>query len=325
MAVNLSARQLADAELRRGGVRRARAHRARSRPPLLRGHRERAGARRRPRRGVAQPAQGARRAHRHRRLRHRLRHARLRPPLLDGRLPQDRPGLRRGRRPDGLAGGGHRVGRHRAWPSRSGFTVVAEGVETLFQMEALRELDCELAQGYLFSRPVPLDDAVALLGRAACAERAARSDRFSPSAAVERRRPTMPRRASGTRSASSSTATSSGSAAVHHRCPAAVGPARGRATGDGPGHATIGWSVANRGDRPVPVRSVALVFARRRRAGAAAHVPQRLPVVDARPAWPRFGIDGDPSVAAGLARAGSRPSTTPTRRRPEPASCARSG
>ena len=34
-------------------------------------------------------------------------------------------------------------------------------------MEALRALDCELAQGYLFSRPVPLADAVALLGRSA--------------------------------------------------------------------------------------------------------------------------------------------------------------
>ena len=45
-----------------------------------------------------------------------------------------------------------------------GFTVVAEGVETLFQMEALRALDCELAQGFLFSRPVPLDEAVTLLG-----------------------------------------------------------------------------------------------------------------------------------------------------------------
>jgi len=45
-----------------------------------------------------------------------------------------------------------------------GFTVVAEGVETQFQMEALRALDCELAQGYLFSRPVPLDEAVLLLG-----------------------------------------------------------------------------------------------------------------------------------------------------------------
>ncbi len=44
-----------------------------------------------------------------------------------------------------------------------GLIVVAEGVETLFQMEALRQLDCELAQGYLFSRPLPVDDAVALL------------------------------------------------------------------------------------------------------------------------------------------------------------------
>ena len=44
-----------------------------------------------------------------------------------------------------------------------GFTVVAEGVETLFQMEALRELECDLAQGFLFSRPLPLEDAVELL------------------------------------------------------------------------------------------------------------------------------------------------------------------
>ena len=44
-----------------------------------------------------------------------------------------------------------------------GFTVVAEGVETLFQMEALRDLDCDLAQGFLFSRPVPIDDAIQLL------------------------------------------------------------------------------------------------------------------------------------------------------------------
>jgi len=44
-----------------------------------------------------------------------------------------------------------------------GFTVVAEGVETLFQMEALRQLDCDLAQGFLFSRPVPVDDAIQLL------------------------------------------------------------------------------------------------------------------------------------------------------------------
>jgi len=44
-----------------------------------------------------------------------------------------------------------------------GLTVIAEGVETVAQMEALQALDCELAQGYLFSRPVPVDDAIAVL------------------------------------------------------------------------------------------------------------------------------------------------------------------
>ncbi len=44
-----------------------------------------------------------------------------------------------------------------------GLTVIAEGVETLFQMEALRDLSCDLAQGYLFSRPIPIDAAIELL------------------------------------------------------------------------------------------------------------------------------------------------------------------
>ena len=36
-----------------------------------------------------------------------------------------------------------------------GLQVVAEGVETPRQLEVLRELECDYAQGYLFSRPVP--------------------------------------------------------------------------------------------------------------------------------------------------------------------------
>ena len=52
-----------------------------------------------------------------------------------------------------------------------GLAVVAEGVETLFQMEALRDLECDLAQGYLFSRPVPVDDAIELLAGPAAATR----------------------------------------------------------------------------------------------------------------------------------------------------------
>ena len=36
-----------------------------------------------------------------------------------------------------------------------GLEVVAEGVETEQQLEVLRSLECDYAQGFLFSRPVP--------------------------------------------------------------------------------------------------------------------------------------------------------------------------
>jgi diguanylate cyclase (GGDEF)-like protein len=41
-------------------------------------------------------------------------------------------------------------------------TVVTEGVEEWDSARALRDLKCDLAQGYVFSRPVPLDEALAL-------------------------------------------------------------------------------------------------------------------------------------------------------------------
>jgi EAL domain-containing protein (putative c-di-GMP-specific phosphodiesterase class I) len=44
-----------------------------------------------------------------------------------------------------------------------GLRVVAEGVETMFQMEALQALDCDLAQGYFFSRPVPVAEAIEVM------------------------------------------------------------------------------------------------------------------------------------------------------------------
>lgn len=44
-----------------------------------------------------------------------------------------------------------------------GLMVVAEGVETLAQCRALREMGCDLAQGYLFSRPLPAEDMARLL------------------------------------------------------------------------------------------------------------------------------------------------------------------
>ena len=41
--------------------------------------------------------------------------------------------------------------------------VIAEGVETLAQMDMIRERDCDLAQGYYVSRPVPLEEVEAFL------------------------------------------------------------------------------------------------------------------------------------------------------------------
>lgn len=37
--------------------------------------------------------------------------------------------------------------------------VVAEGIETIHQLHQLRVLGCEYGQGYLFSRPVPVEEA----------------------------------------------------------------------------------------------------------------------------------------------------------------------
>jgi EAL domain-containing protein (putative c-di-GMP-specific phosphodiesterase class I) len=42
-------------------------------------------------------------------------------------------------------------------------TVVAEGIETLSQAKILRNLGCNFGQGYLFSKPVPLEEAISLI------------------------------------------------------------------------------------------------------------------------------------------------------------------
>lgn len=42
-------------------------------------------------------------------------------------------------------------------------TVVAEGIETIEQAKILQDLGCNFGQGYLFSKPVPLEDAIALV------------------------------------------------------------------------------------------------------------------------------------------------------------------
>jgi EAL domain-containing protein (putative c-di-GMP-specific phosphodiesterase class I) len=49
---------------------------------------------------------------------------------------------------------------------------VAEGIETDGQLASLRELDCDLAQGFLFARPAPADQVTSLLRRPTPAARA---------------------------------------------------------------------------------------------------------------------------------------------------------
>jgi EAL domain-containing protein (putative c-di-GMP-specific phosphodiesterase class I) len=41
--------------------------------------------------------------------------------------------------------------------------VVAEGIETEAQFQLLRDIGCDVGQGYLFSRPLPADEAARLL------------------------------------------------------------------------------------------------------------------------------------------------------------------
>ena len=44
-----------------------------------------------------------------------------------------------------------------------GLKVVAEGVETAEQLSQLRKLECDLAQGYYFAKPLTHEEASALI------------------------------------------------------------------------------------------------------------------------------------------------------------------
>jgi EAL domain-containing protein (putative c-di-GMP-specific phosphodiesterase class I) len=44
-----------------------------------------------------------------------------------------------------------------------GFQVIAEGVETDTQFDMLREYGCQLFQGFLFSKPVAVEEVDAIL------------------------------------------------------------------------------------------------------------------------------------------------------------------
>ena len=41
-----------------------------------------------------------------------------------------------------------------------GFSVLAEGVETVAQEAVLRDLGCDSVQGYLYARPMPPEDLI---------------------------------------------------------------------------------------------------------------------------------------------------------------------
>jgi EAL domain-containing protein (putative c-di-GMP-specific phosphodiesterase class I) len=54
-----------------------------------------------------------------------------------------------------------------ALASGMGLRLIAEGVEEVDQVRCLRRLGCHMMQGFLFSRPLPADDAFRYLSRAA--------------------------------------------------------------------------------------------------------------------------------------------------------------
>jgi len=73
-----------------------------------------------------------------------------------------------------------------------GLTVTAEGVETVEQVELLRQQGCDHMQGYFFSRPVPPEDLVELL-RARPARTAPSPGSAPPVPPAPRWRSTRPR------------------------------------------------------------------------------------------------------------------------------------
>ncbi len=58
---------------------------------------------------------------------------------------------------------GHSYAGYRTIAHNLGLSVVAEGVETQQQLDYLRARGCDLAQGYLISRPVPAGEVMAFI------------------------------------------------------------------------------------------------------------------------------------------------------------------
>ncbi|HYZ80526.1 MAG TPA: EAL domain-containing protein, partial [Solirubrobacteraceae bacterium] len=79
-------------------------------------------------------------------------------------LKMDRSFLRSGETPSGLANAVVSLG------TTLELTVVAEGVEHAEQWEKLRELGCDLGQGFYFARPMEAQDAMEFLSQAITAQ-----------------------------------------------------------------------------------------------------------------------------------------------------------
>ena len=46
-----------------------------------------------------------------------------------------------------------------------GFTVTAEGIESLEMADAMRDIGCDFLQGYIFSKPIPADEFAGIYGK----------------------------------------------------------------------------------------------------------------------------------------------------------------
>jgi EAL domain-containing protein (putative c-di-GMP-specific phosphodiesterase class I) len=65
-----------------------------------------------------------------------------------------------------------------------GKSVVAEGVQTQAQVDFLRKLNCELVQGYLYSRPLPAEELEAYVNARQTKKLRAAGELFSPGVSV---------------------------------------------------------------------------------------------------------------------------------------------
>jgi len=59
-------------------------------------------------------------------------------------------------------------------------SIVAEGIEDVNQLERLREMGCELGQGFLFARPMPSEEFRALLAQRVPSRRSRRDAHVMP-------------------------------------------------------------------------------------------------------------------------------------------------